>query len=62
MIWLNDPSRVLAERVAMNQTEEPRPDELPAPKPSRLDEARRVVEEYAKDLREIIQKLRRKLN
>jgi len=30
-------------------------------KPSRLEEARRVIEEYAADLREIIKKLRRRL-
>jgi len=29
---------------------------------SRLDEARRIIEEYANDLREIIRKLRRKIN
>lgn len=32
------------------------------PKPSRLEEARRVIEEYADDLREIIKKLRQRLN
>lgn len=31
-------------------------------KPSRLEEARRIIEEYAAELREIIQKLRRKMN
>jgi len=31
-------------------------------KPSRLDEARRIIEEYAAGLREVIQKLRRKMN
>lgn len=31
-------------------------------KPSRLDEARRIIEEYAAEPREIIQKLRRKMN
>ena len=31
-------------------------------KPSRLDEARRIIEEYAIDLREIIQTLRSKMN
>ena len=36
--------------------------ELKEPKPSRLDEARRIVEEYAADLREIIEKLRRKMH
>jgi hypothetical protein len=34
----------------------------PPPKPSRLEEALRVIEEYAADLREIIKKLRRRLN
>jgi hypothetical protein len=32
------------------------------PKPSRLEAARRVIEEYANDLRKIIEKLRRKMN
>jgi hypothetical protein len=32
------------------------------PKPSRLQEARRIIEEYAADLREIIKKLRSHLN
>lgn len=31
-------------------------------KPSVLEEARRIVEEYANDLREIIRSLRRKMN
>lgn len=30
--------------------------------PSRLEEARRMIEEYAADLREIIRQLRRKMN
>jgi hypothetical protein len=30
----------------------------PTPKPSRADEARRLIEEYAADLREIIRKLK----
>ena len=44
------------------------PDELlpgkdePPLKSSRLEEARRIIEEYAADLREIIKKLRRHLN
>lgn len=29
---------------------------------SRLEEARRIIEEYANDLRDIIRKLRRKMN
>jgi hypothetical protein len=36
--------------------------EAPQPKPSRLEEARRLIEEYADDLREIIKRLRRHLN
>jgi hypothetical protein len=31
-------------------------------KTSRMEEARRIIEEYADDLREIIKKLRRHLN
>jgi hypothetical protein len=40
----------------------PQTDEEPPPKPSRLEEARRIIEEYADDLREIIRKLRRKIH
>lgn len=32
------------------------------PKPSRVEVARRVIEEYAKDLREVVRKLARKLH
>jgi hypothetical protein len=47
----------------MKPPEEPRQDiDKPAPKPSRLEEARRIIEEYAADLRAIIRRLRRKLN
>ena len=46
----------------MSPPEEPQPgNDEPPPKPSRLEEARRVIEEYAADLREIIKKLRRRL-
>jgi hypothetical protein len=34
----------------------------PPPKPSRLEEARQVIGEYAAALREIINKLRRRMN
>ena len=34
----------------------------PPPKPTRLEEALRVIEEHAADLREIIEKFRRRLN
>jgi hypothetical protein len=47
----------------MSLPEEPQPgNEGPLPKPSRLEEARRIIEEYAADLREIIKKLCRRLN
>jgi hypothetical protein len=36
--------------------------EAPKPKPSRSEEALRIIEEYANDLRQIIKKLRRLLN
>ncbi|MEH2485402.1 acyl-CoA thioesterase [Bradyrhizobium sp. AZCC 2230] len=49
----------------MSPSDEPgthREEEAPEPKPSRVEEARRIIEEYADDLREIIRKLRRKLS
>jgi hypothetical protein len=47
----------------MNQPDEPCPGhETPKPNPSRLEEARRVIEDYANDLREIIEKLRKRLH
>lgn len=42
--------------------DEPSPGQEPPPEPSHLREARRVVEEYVESLREIIKKLRRKMN
>jgi hypothetical protein len=36
--------------------------EVKEPRPSRLEEARRVIEAYAADLREIIRKLRQRLH
>ena len=36
--------------------------EPPRPKPSRSDEALRIIEEYANALREIIEKLRQRLD
>jgi hypothetical protein len=38
------------------------PSEKKEPRPSRQDEARRLIEEYANDLREIIRNLRRKMS
>ena len=44
----------------MTKLDEPEP--VKKPKPSRLEEARQMIEEYAADLYEIIRKLRRKMN
>jgi len=41
---------------------EPKPEKRSPPKPTRLEEARRVIEEYVADLREIIKNLRQKMN
>jgi hypothetical protein len=47
----------------MNATDKPiQGKQPPKPKPSRREEALRIIEEYVNDLREIIRKLRRKLN
>jgi hypothetical protein len=45
----------------MNKPDE-RDQDKPRPKPSRAEEALRIIEEYANDLREIIKKLRRRLD
>jgi hypothetical protein len=50
-----------ANHRAMNKLDEPYQDK-PRPKPSRSEEALRIIEEYAKGLREIIKKLRQRLN
>jgi hypothetical protein len=44
------------------QDDEPTSGPKKPSKPSRTEEARRIVEEYANDLREILQKLRKFLN
>jgi hypothetical protein len=47
----------------MNEIDEQPPrKELPQRNPSRLEEARQIIEEYAAGLRAIIKKLRRHLN
>jgi hypothetical protein len=46
----------------MNPLEDPRPGKEPPSKPTRLEEARRIIEEYANDLRKIISKLRQRLD
>ncbi len=40
----------------------PSQSDKPEPKPTRLEDARRIIEEYANDLREKIRKLREKMN
>ncbi|MGY8677461.1 hypothetical protein Q2941_06555 [Bradyrhizobium sp. UFLA05-153] len=47
----------------MKSTDGPRPDEKELPlKPMRTEEALRIIEEYANELRAIIKKLRDRLN
>lgn len=47
----------------MISLKDPPPDKVaPKPKPSRAEEALRIIEEHANDLREIVKKLRRPLN
>jgi hypothetical protein len=63
LIFINGPFWLRADRCGMKPSDEPRPGKNePAPKRSRLDEVRRIIEEYADDLREIIKKIRRHLN
>jgi hypothetical protein len=50
------------DRTMRQSDERGRGKEAPKPKPSRSEEVLRVIEEYAKELREIIRKLRRKLD
>jgi hypothetical protein len=47
----------------MNTPDRPDPGEkVPKAKPSHSQELLRIIEEYANDLRELIRKLRKKLN
>ncbi|UQD95224.1 hypothetical protein [Bradyrhizobium japonicum] len=47
----------------MNEpSESGKPEPKPEPKPTGLEEARRIIDQYANDLREIIRKLREKMN
>ena len=46
----------------MKPREEPPPDREPQPKWSRSEEASRIIEEYAADLREILKKFARWLD
>ena len=54
---------VLADRQDVKPPEEPRlPKDEPPSKPTSSNEAVRIIEEYAKALREILKKLRGRLN
>ena len=44
----------------MNQSDQQ--EDRPPPKPSRLEQARQIIEEYANDLREIVRRLRQRLS
>lgn len=63
LIHLNAHRWFSANLWPMSPADEPdRRKEAPKPKPSRTEEARRIIEEYAESLREVIRKLRRHLN
>jgi hypothetical protein len=57
----NVPFGFFCDAWAMNQPDQRRSDKE-VPKPSRSEELLRIIEEYVDDLREIIRKLRRKMN
>jgi hypothetical protein len=57
---LNDLFGLFVDHQTMATADDER--EVPSPNPSRSAEALRIIEEYAADLREILKKLRRKLN
>jgi hypothetical protein len=59
---LRDAVRALVDSNRSLEAAKARFKEAQEPKPSRLEEARRIIEQYAGDLREIIKKLRRRLN
>ena len=63
LIWLNGPFWFSPEPLAMNTTDRPDSGEkVPKAKLSHSQELLRIIEEYANGLREIIRKLRKKLN
>ena len=63
LIWLNGSFWLSADRRGMKPPEEPRPGKVERPpKLSRSADARRIIQEYIDNLREIIKKLRRRLN
>src|SRR5258708_20845315 len=63
LIWLNGSFWLSAYRWGMKPPEEPRPGKVERPpKLRRSEDARRIIQEYIDNLREIIQKFRRRLN
>jgi hypothetical protein len=60
LIQINAPSPCRSRPWIMIKPDEPSVKK--EPRPSRLEEARKIIEEYANDLREIIRKLRRNMN
>jgi hypothetical protein len=63
LIWLNGSFWLSADRRGMKPSEEPRPGKVERPpRLSRSEDARRIIQEYIDNLREIIKKLRRRLN
>ena len=63
LIWLNGSFWLSADRRGMKPPEAPRPGKVERPpKLSRSADARRIIQEYIDNLREIIKKLRRRLN
>lgn len=63
MIYLNDVSRLLPNCGVMDSSDQPPPEKkVTNRKLSRAEEAQRIAKEYADELREIIKKLRKKMN
>ena len=63
LIWLNGSFWLSADRWGMKPPEEPRPGKVERPpKLPRSEDARRIIQEYIDNLREIIKKFRRRLN
>jgi hypothetical protein len=61
LIWLNGLFLLLPNHLVMTRPDEPDQGK-PRPQPSRLEEAKQIIQEYTNDLREIIKKLRQRLH
>lgn len=59
LIWLKEMSPAGSTFGFMTKRDQSNETEAKEPKPSRMEESRRIIEEYADDLREIIRKLRK---